>query len=124
MDWPPKVGELLPRAGEAFGVRTKLTDYSLEPRHLTGGPKARGFELMLGITVEAIDYVEAEIYAGILTTPISSVRANPPFGTTCIVELPLRGLASRRHRIVNLRTVWLVADPVTAPRLTSAFLKP
>lgn len=114
----------MPHAEEAFGVRTKLIGYSLRPGHITGGPKARGFELILGITVEEIDYLEAEIYAGILTNAITSVRNNPPFGTTCVVELPLRGLASRRHRIVDLRTVWLVADALVAPRLTSAFLKP
>ena len=45
---PPAVGELLPRAADAFGLRYKLETYSLDPTHKRGGPKARGFELILG----------------------------------------------------------------------------
>jgi len=32
MEWPPQVGELLPRADEAIGVRYKLETYSLAIR--------------------------------------------------------------------------------------------
>jgi hypothetical protein len=49
MTWPPRAGELLPNAGEAFGVREKLAGYSLNVSHEHGGPKALGFKLILGI---------------------------------------------------------------------------
>jgi hypothetical protein len=124
MGWPPKVGELLPRADEAVGVREKLRSYSLDLGHVAGGPKARGFALILGITIDSIDYVEAEIHSGIRRAPIKAVRDTSPFGLACIVEFPIQGLASRANRIVNLRTAWLLAEPGAPPRLTSAYLKP
>jgi hypothetical protein len=40
-------GELLPRAGETFGVRYKLATYSLNTANEIGAPKARGFALIL-----------------------------------------------------------------------------
>jgi hypothetical protein len=46
------VGDLLPRAAEAFGVRYKLETYSLDVTNKAGAPKARGFELILGIRIE------------------------------------------------------------------------
>jgi hypothetical protein len=58
--------ELVPRAADAFGVRVKLATYSLDVTNKDGAPKARGFELILGITIDAIDYLEAQILARIL----------------------------------------------------------
>jgi hypothetical protein len=68
----PAVGEVLPRGAEAFGVRYKLATYSLDITNDDGGPKARGFELILGITIDAIDYLEAQILARVLDTPVST----------------------------------------------------
>jgi len=45
------LGELLPRGAEAVGVRHKLATYVLNRGHRDGGPKARGFERLLGIKV-------------------------------------------------------------------------
>jgi hypothetical protein len=123
MRWPPEVGQLLPRADEAFGVRYKLATYSLAPTHRFGGPKAKGFEVILGITMDSIDYLVDEIYDGILKMPISSVRPNPLEGFSCVVDLPLRGIGARRHRIENLRRVWHLCQPDALPRLANAFLK-
>src|ERR1700728_2485181 len=89
---PPVEGELLPRAAEAFGVRYKLETYSLDVTHKKGGPKARGFERILKITIEDIDYLEAKILAGVLNTPISSVSDNAPYGVNCVVDMPIHGL--------------------------------
>jgi hypothetical protein len=57
---PPAVGELVPRAAEAFGVRYKLATYSLDVDHKDGGPKAKGFKRILGITIKDIGYLEAQ----------------------------------------------------------------
>lgn len=121
---PPAVGELLPRAREAFNVRYKLGTYSLDIKHDAGGPKAQGFALILGITLANIDYLAAQIMDGILRTPIGAVEDRPPHGTNCIVDLHIRGLNAHSHRIVNVRTAWLVADADTPPRLVSAYVKP
>jgi hypothetical protein len=123
MEWPPQVGELLPRADEAVGVRKKLEDYSLAIEHKDGGPKAHGFAVMLGITLESVDYLEAEIRKGILCSPITKVADRPVIGVKCVVEFPLRGLGDRAARQARLRTVWEFADRSAPPRLVSAFLK-
>ncbi len=67
MTWPPRIGEPLPRAADAIGVRRKLADYSLDVTHEYGGPKARGFSLILGVTIDDLDYLEAAIRDGILS---------------------------------------------------------
>jgi hypothetical protein len=124
MVWPPKNGELLPKGREAVGIRKKLGSYSLDLSHESGGAKALGFMLILGITLEKIDYLEARIRDGILRHPIIAVRHDPTYGVACVVEFPLRGLGAHSDRVVALRTVWELPDPAYPPRLVTAFLKP
>lgn len=37
------------------------------------------------VTIDGIDYLEAQITAGILRAPITAVRRNPPYGINCVV---------------------------------------
>ena len=124
MGWPPQIGELLPRAEDAFGVRHKLATYSLDRKHVRGRAKAKGFETILGITVESIDYLEEQIYLGICIHPIFSIRENWPHGTACTVDWEIHGIGRHSARIVPLRTAWLYSTPAAAPRLTNTYLKP
>jgi hypothetical protein len=124
MGWPPKAGVLLPRAEEATNVREKLVGYSLNMAHRDGGPKARAFERVLGITIADLDYLEAAIQEGIGMTEMSSVRHNPPYGYNCVVDFSLSGCGEKSERAVGLRTVWRVATPDSPPHLTTAYLKP
>ena len=121
--WLPRIGKPLPRAAEAIGVREKLAGYSLDANHEHGGPKARGFELVLGITLGDVDYLELEIRTGILMMPVSAVRDNTPWGIKCVVEVPVRGLGEKRRRSAGVRTVWAYDGPGAPPRLVSAFLR-
>jgi hypothetical protein len=121
---PPSVGELLPRGAEAIGVRYKLETYSLDIAHEDGGPKALGFKRIFGITIEAIDYLEAQIMARILDTPLSDVRDSPPYGISCVVDMPIRGIGAHSQRVVNIRTAWLISTTGDPPRLVSAYPKP
>jgi hypothetical protein len=102
-------------------VRRKLVEYSLDHAHEEGWSKANGFAVILGITIENVDCLDAEIRSGILNTAVSSVRQNAFRGVNCVVEFPLRGVGGYRVRVVDLRTVWHVADAASRPRLTSAF---
>jgi hypothetical protein len=120
----PGVGELLPCAAEAFGLRYKLATYSLDVTHEKGGPKARGFELILGITIDAIDYLEAQILARIQDTPITKIRDNPPYGVKYTVDMPIRGIGAKADRVVTVRTVWIISTPGDPPRLVSAYPRP
>jgi Domain of unknown function (DUF6883) len=122
--WPPKPGERLPRAEEAVNVHEKLSDYSLNMAHKDGGPKARGFERILGITIVDIDYLEAAILDGISETPIGSVRDNPPYGYNCVVDFALGGRGEKSERVAELRTVWRIAEAGSPPHMTTAYLKP
>jgi len=96
--WSPVEGELLPRAAEAFGVRIKLETYSLDLAHEKGGPKARGFERILGITLDEIGYLEGAIYTGIVLVPVSEVRDNAPWGIKCAVDIWVGGHLYPRDR--------------------------
>jgi hypothetical protein len=122
--WPPRAGELLPRAAKASGVRHKLATYSLDTGHVVGGPKARGFARILGITVDDVDYLSGVIRMGVLTVPVSAVRDNAPYGVKCVVDLSVRGLGIKHERTIDVRTVWALEDSAAAPRLISAYLKP
>ena len=115
---------MLPHAEEAIGVQDKLVGYSLNESHGRGGPKARGFALILGITVESIDYLSAAIYTGIRQHPIKAVATKKPYGFHCVVEIPLHGVGSYSHRVATLRTVWELGGPLRPPRLISAFPRP
>jgi hypothetical protein len=121
---PPAVGELLPRATEVFGVHYKLATYSLDTTHEVGGPKAKGFELILGITIGDIDHLATQITAGVLHTPIGFIRDNPPHGINCVVELPIQGSGAHSRRVANVRTAWIISTPGDPPRLVSAYIKP
>ncbi|HEY6730856.1 MAG TPA: hypothetical protein VI039_07520 [Solirubrobacterales bacterium] len=123
MGWPPQVGELLPRVGEATGIREKLIGYSLNPDHREGGAKAHGFFLMLGIDRASVDHLESEIRRGIGRAPIASFSVTA-FGYRCVVEFFVQGVGHRAGRLVRLRTVWQLASPHAPPRLLTAFLKP
>lgn len=68
--------------------------------------------------------LEDLIEAGIRITPIRNVRNNSSYGVNCLVEFTLRGIGAHGSRAVKLRTIWELAEPDSAPRLVSAFLKP
>ena len=120
--WPPVVDELLQRRKLAFGIHVKLATYSLALDHEDGGSKARGFEKILGITLEHIDYLEGAIYTGIQLNPVSEVRDNTPWGIKCVVPVPVRGLGERSNRIVDVTTVWQFDEPDSPPRLVTAYI--
>jgi len=102
-------------------VRRKLAFYSLVRDHPRGGPKARGFELILGITLDHIDHLETEIRSGILEVPITGVRVNRMGGFNCVVELRIQGVEERRQRRATVRTIWRVPHRGAKPRLVTAF---
>jgi hypothetical protein len=121
---PPTVGHLVPRAAEAFGVRQKLETYCLDLSNKAGGPKAKGFQVILGITLDDIDYLETELLAGILEAPITEIRDNAPYGVNCVVDIPIRGLRAKANRVLTVLSVWQIIEPEEAPRLVTAYIKP
>jgi hypothetical protein len=123
VSWPPQIDEPLPRSEIAFGIRSKLVAYSLAPDHPAGGPKARGFAVVLGITAEDVDHLVAEIEANLSACRVSAIRANPPYGYLCEVRVPVRGLGDLRERRVEVVTSWELLADGAAPRLVTAYIK-
>ena len=123
MAWPPKVGDPLPRAAEAIGARRKLATYSLDTAHKHGGPKARRFERILGITIRDIDYLEGAIQTGALLVAVSDVRDRLPYGFVCGVRIPVRGLGAKSGRTVMVTTAWILDEPGSVPRLVNALIR-
>src|SRR5680860_425924 len=61
--WPPLTGAPLPSAHLAYGVREKLATYAFAIEHPDGGPKARGFAVILGITAAHLDHLAEQLEA-------------------------------------------------------------
>ncbi len=80
--------------------------------------------LILGITIDAIDYLEAQIMARVLDTPICEIRDNAPYGIKCTIDMPISGIGAKADRIANVRTVWSFDHPGHPPRLVNAYPKP
>lgn len=123
MAWPPEIGKLLPRAAEAVGVRRKLSTYSLDVAHESGGPKARGFEKILGITIRDIDYLEGAIQTGVQLVVVSEVRDRLPHGFVCGVRVPVRGLGAKSDRTGMVTTAWILDGAGAVPRLVNALIR-
>jgi hypothetical protein len=122
VSWPPTIGEPLPRADEAFGIREKLAAYCLNLDHELGGPKARGFLQVLGIGIDDLDYLADTLRTAILETPITAVRDNAPFGVLCEVRIAVAGLREHRARVAAVTAAWELRHPEDRPRLVTAYL--
>lgn len=123
MSWPPKVGVLLPRRTEPTGIRIKLADYCLNGAHEQGAAKARGFEEVLGISIDHLEHLAREIEVGISISPLADVRDNAPYGFTCAVDVAVRGLGEQGGSVVDTRTVWEIVRKGAQPRLVTAYPK-
>jgi hypothetical protein len=121
--WPPEIGELVPRAEDAWGILEKLVSYSLDRDHRDGGHKARVFRAVLGITATDVDYLAYALREGLVNTPVRRVRANSRHGVVCGVWITVRGLGARVDRTAVVRTAWEIRHEDDAPRLVTAYIK-
>jgi hypothetical protein len=103
------------------GIEEKLRRYSLVLEHKVGGPKAKGFLEMLGISLASIDYLAQEIRVGIAHTPISGVRLDGPEEASCLVQFLIAGPGRYSHRTASIRTAWKVEGPSARPRMVTAY---
>ncbi|HUA49190.1 MAG TPA: hypothetical protein VMA77_28400 [Solirubrobacteraceae bacterium] len=120
MSWPPKIGELLPRAEDAYGVRDKLLNYSLKAGHPRG--KAEAFARALAVTADDLDYAAEALLGGVRTTPVSGVRHAGVHGFHCEVLVEVRGVRDRADRVANVLTAWQIRWDGDRPRLITAYI--
>jgi len=95
--WPPTIGQRLPGAEQGSGIGEKLAAYCLNLDHEIGGPKARGFQRILGIGIADLEYLAETLRTGVLAAPITDVRDNAPFGVLCEVRIPVRCIVGPCH---------------------------
>jgi hypothetical protein len=109
--WPPQVGELLPRAAEAYAVPEKLAWILSEEGH--------GQELARVLHVgpdDAQRFWDAIAHA-VLDTPIYKVTDKAPDGVVCGVETSL----AIGERTAKARTFWHYEHARDVPRLVTAY---
>lgn len=112
--WPPRIGELLPRAEDAWCTQTKLIDWILaEDGH--GDQWRRVFR----IEVEDANQIWECIADAVLMTPITEFRGEgigASYGV--LTTLTING------RFAPVLTAWHYAYEDAAPRLVTAYPKP
>ena len=70
----------LPNSHLALVDFTKLQDYSLNPEHESGGHMARVFQAALGLTIDDVEWLRAQVLR--LARESDAVEVAPsPFGT-------------------------------------------
>jgi hypothetical protein len=114
----PAIGEPLPNAHRAQVPKRKLHSYALHLAHKTGGPKARLWRAVFGITREDWRYAREQIIEGLALAPVLRIR-DGSFVATYVVVVVIRGLNGHTGPVT---TAWqlLAGDPhlVTAfPRV-------
>ena len=112
MAWPPRTGELLPRAEQAWCEPSKWNGWILAAHG--HGPE---WEKVLHVTLEEVDTLWEAIAAAVLVEPVSRVVGRGRHGLNCRGDLQL----SVGGRSAVIRTAWHYADPGGSPRLVSAY---
>ena len=107
----PVVGQVLPRAGDAFAESEKWADWILAERG-HGDEWTKVFR----VGPEDADRLFGAIRAAIVDAPIASVHPLK-HGVSCRVEVIL----NFKEREAGIRTIWHYADERSAPRLVTAY---
>jgi hypothetical protein len=110
MPWPPRIGDRLPRAEDAWCEEAKLLRWVLGPGH--GAEWHRVFR----VGPEDKWIVWTAIRKSAVGTEIFEVRF-PPEGVSCGVRTEI-AINGRKAPVV---ISWHYSDPTAAPRLATAY---
>lgn len=97
----------------------KLSTYSLNPTHPTGGHKARVFQSALGYNPTNSDVLASRVQKGILSAPAKVLDANQ-HGQRMSVDMPILGA---NGETVIVRSGWIYEPDTAVPRMTTIFVK-
>jgi hypothetical protein len=109
--WPPRVGEPLPRASEAYTVPEKLAWLLSDDGH---GPE---WARVLHIGSEDTQRFWNAIAQAVIGVPIFTIRDRAPEGIVCGAEIEL----AIGKRSAKTRTFWHYKHAGDAPRLVTAY---
>lgn len=113
MPWPPKVGDPLPRAEEAWCTRSKLIDWILGERG-----HADEWRQVFRVDAEDAAIVWESISGAVLKTPIKEER-----GKGIAVSYGVLAKLAINGRIALVLSAWHYEDARAAPRLVTAYPK-
>lgn len=108
----------LPHAELAVIPAAKLRDYVLNPAHPQGGPKARVFAAVLGLTRADWRYLRDQLLAGVQVAP-ATPRGSTQWGDLYEVRVDVQG---RNGRTARVRTGWILRFDDERPHLTTAYV--
>ncbi len=109
----------LPNGDNAVVNPAKLTAYCLNPNHLHGGPKARVFRALLGLTAEHAGLLRDALLDAARTEEATE-RLEDAYGKRYEVRFVLRGPNGNTAEVTS---AWIVDAGENFPRLTSAYIK-
>lgn len=113
MGWPPKIGEALPRAAEAWHEQIKLDDWILAERG-----HGSGWSRVFHLSPDDSKRLWEAIAAASLGAPIATVRDRGKDGIVCGVEVEL----TIDGRTAAVTISWHYEDEEAAPRLVTAYV--
>jgi hypothetical protein len=111
-----RVGDRLPKARDAIVPVTKLRDYALRADHPVGGPKARVFASVLGLTSSDWEHLHDELHRTLPEGRVARIDVNS-YATTYRVLLRIRGLDRREAQVIS---AWRLSSDV--PHLVTVYV--
>ena len=108
----------LPNSHLAIVDITKLRDYSLNPKHESGGHKARVFRAALGLTLDNAEWLRAQVLR-LAREGDAAVGEPSPFGQKYLIDAAL----TVNERVAIVRTAWIIENGTDFPRLVSCYVK-
>ena len=115
MSWPPRTGEVLPQAAEAWHEQEKFDRWVLATRG-----HGREWMRVFGVGPEDRERVWAAIARAAAGAAIVEVRDRSPFGITCGIEVEL----TIGERTAPVAVSWHYTEDGAAPRLATAYPTP
>jgi hypothetical protein len=112
MGWPPKIGEVLPRATECWYEPVKLEDWVLAARG-----HGLEWERVFRVGLEDRKRVWEAIAAGAAGAQITTVRDRGADGIVCGIEVEL----TIGERTASVTISWHYANEEATPRLATAY---
>jgi hypothetical protein len=109
----------LPHAADAVIAAAKLRDYTLNPDHPDGGPKARVFAAVFGYSRQDWPQLREALLAAIQEAP-AMARAGTAWGQLYDVSVTITGVNGRAHRV---RTGWIVRPDDPRPHLVTCYVQ-
>lgn len=114
----PQAEMILPNAERAFLDIRKLRDYTLNPRHLAGGNKARVFASCLGIGPQDAELLRSACLHAILANEAIEKVADS-HGQRYQVDFVMQ----HQGKSATIRTGWIIRTGEEVPRLTSCYVR-